>query len=94
MYHNLFVAYYNLGAREREIVDHLTSTIGTEVNWKMMETVITEVNKLQVYVDHNDAGDYAVGRAYGRLHTLNWSNTNKNFFVSILFIVFVTSYLK
>jgi hypothetical protein len=49
VHHISFVAYYNLGARDRLIVDNLIATVGTDVNWKMMETVITNVNKLEVY---------------------------------------------
>jgi hypothetical protein len=82
VHHISFVAYYKLGARERLIVDNLVATVGTDVNWRMIETVITKVNKLEVYVEHNDAGDYNLVRAYGLLHKLNWSNLNKNFVVS------------
>ena len=77
-----FVAYYFLGGRMREIVDRLTATVGTEVNWKMMGKVIAEVGKLNTVVEENDAGDFYLGRSYGLLHTLNWSNTSKNFMVN------------
>jgi hypothetical protein len=49
VHHISFVAYYKLGARERLIVDNLVATVGTDVNWRMIETVITKVNKLEVY---------------------------------------------
>jgi hypothetical protein len=47
----------------------------------MMETVIEEVRKLDMFVEQHDAGDYDVGRAFGFLHTLNWTNCNKHYVV-------------
>ena len=78
-----------LGAHKREIIDCLTATVGTEVNWRMMEKVIAEVGKLDMFVDHHDAGDYDIGRSYGMLHTLNWSNLNKNFMVNVYYYIFI-----
>ena len=76
-----------LGAHKREIIDRLTATVGTEVNWRMMEKVIAEVDKLDMVVDHHDAGDYDLGRSYALLHTLNKSNCTKNFMVIIIIFV-------
>jgi hypothetical protein len=78
----LFLAYYLLDGGKRDIVDRLTATEGTEVNWRMMETVIAEVRKLDMFVEQHDAGDYDVGRASGFLHTVKWTNYNKNYVVS------------
>ena len=89
-----FVAYYVLGGRMREIVDRLTATVGTEVNWKMMGKVIAEVGKLDNFIEENDAGDFYLGRSYGLLHTLNWSNTSKNFMVSALIFLHITHQSK
>ena len=53
----------------------------------MMGKVIAEVDKLDMFVEENDAGDFYLGRSYGLVHTLNWSNTTKNFMVNV-FIFF------
>lgn len=71
----------------RDIVDRITSTVGTMFNWKMMGKVIEEVGKLERFVDHHDAGDYDLGRSYALLHTLNKSNCTKNFMVIIIIFV-------
>jgi hypothetical protein len=47
-----------------------------------MEMVIAEVRKLDMFVEKHDAGDYNVRREFGFLHTLNWTNCNKNYVVS------------
>src|SRR4051794_17250656 len=85
-----FVAYYFLAGRMREILYRLTATVGTEFNWKIMGKVIEEVGKLDTVVEENDAGDFFVGRSYGLLHTLNWSNTSKNFMVRALIFLHIT----
>ena len=88
MYHTFyFVAYYFLGVLKRDIVDRLTATEGTDVNWIEMGKLIAEVDKLDMFVEENDAGDFYLGRSYGLVHTLNWSNTTKNFMVNV-FIFF------
>ena len=73
----------------RDIVDSITSTVGTMFNWKMMGKVIEEVGKLERFVDHHDAGDYDLGRSYGMLHMLNWSNCSKNFMVNVYYYLFI-----
>jgi hypothetical protein len=78
---------------KRDIVDRLTATEGIKVNWRMMETVIAEVRNLDMFAAQHDAGDYDVGRAFGFLHTLNWTKCNKNYVVSnveqhIIFFMF------
>jgi hypothetical protein len=93
----LFLAYYLLDGGKRDIVDRLTATEGTEVNWRMMEMVIAEVRKLDMFVEQHDAGDYDVGRSFGFLHTMNWTNCNKNYMVSngeqhiVFYILFVSN---
>ncbi|KAM0848630.1 hypothetical protein ACQ4PT_054253 [Festuca glaucescens] len=72
-------AYYFLGVLKRDIVDGLTATEGTDINWKEMGKLIAEVDKLDMFVEENDAGDFYFLRSYGLVHTLNWSNTTKNF---------------
>jgi hypothetical protein len=86
-----------LDGGKSDIVDRLITTEGTEVNWRMMETVIVEVRKLNMFVEQYDAGDYDVGRAFGFLHALNWTNYNKNYVVSnveqhiVFYILFVSN---
>ena len=75
------VGYYNLSAEKRDIVDRLITTEGTDVNWRMMETVIAEVDKVDMFVEIYEAGGYDNFRAYGLLHELSWSDCNKNFVV-------------
>ena len=64
-------------------MDLLTSTEGTTINYKMMETVVSYVKMLETIVNHHDAGDYEEGRVSGLLHTINYSNTHKNFVVLV-----------
>jgi hypothetical protein len=82
------VAYYFLGVL-RDIVDRLTATEGTDVNWKEMGKLIAEVDKLDMFLEENDAGEVYLGRSYGLVHTLNWSNTTKKFMVNV-FIFSIT----
>ena len=76
-------AYYHLGDKERLILDFLIATEGTTISYKMMATVVSYVKMLETIVDHHDAGDYEEGRVSGLLHTINYSNTHKNFVVLV-----------
>ena len=62
-------------------------TDGTNINLRMMETVISQVMNLEMLVELHDAGDYDQGRDFGFSHALTWSDCNKNFVVTI-FLVF------
>jgi hypothetical protein len=59
-----------LDGGKRDIIDGLITTKGTKVNWRMIEMVIVEVRKLNMFVEQYDAGDYDVGRAFGFLRAL------------------------
>ena len=85
------VAYYHLSNEKRQIIDNMNITGGTNINWRMMETVISQVMNLEMLVEHHDAGDYDQGRAFGFIHALTWSDCNKNFLVTnflVLALVF------
>ena len=82
-----FVAYYNLPDDKKHIVDYLTITEGTKINWRMMETVIRHVDNVDVILDDEASGDYDLRRVYAFAHTLTWSDCNKNFVV-IFYVIF------
>ena len=86
------VAYYQLSNEKRDIIDNVAVTEGTSLNWRMMEYVIRQVMNLDNLVERHDAVNYDQGRAYAFLHTLTWSDCNKNFSVTIFryFIHFVS----
>ena len=69
--------YYQLSLEKRAIVDSLEVTEGTIVNWRMMETVIQEVDRLDHLVQVHGAADYEQGRAMAVVHTMNWTNVVK-----------------
>ena len=87
------VAYYQLSNEKRDIIDNVTVTEGTSLNWRMMEYVIRQVMDLDKLVERHDAGNYDQGRAYAFLHMLTWSDCNKNFSVTIfLFFIYFVSF--
>ena len=59
----------------RLILDSLDSTDGTKINWRMMETVIFNVEHLDHLLDCHDGGEYVEGRTVALLHSLNWTNS-------------------
>jgi hypothetical protein len=64
-----------LSPDRRAIVDSLSTTDGTMINWRMMQTVINQVDNLDYVVLFHRAGDYDEGELHiGVLHTLNWTN--------------------
>ncbi len=72
---NLYTAYYLMSPQRRPIVDSISTTDGTMINWRMMETVINAVENLDYLVLFHRAGEYAQGQlVFGVLHTLNWTN--------------------
>ncbi|KAM0849735.1 hypothetical protein ACQ4PT_053533 [Festuca glaucescens] len=72
-------AHYHLPDEKREIMDNLTATEGTTVKWKMMGTIIGHVNRLETMVEHHDGRNFDPARVYALVHTINYSNTKKNF---------------
>ena len=71
-----YAAYYQLSHTKRDIVDSLSSTDGTMINWRMMHTVILQVDNLDYLVEYHNAGDYDQGAlVVPMLHTLNWTNS-------------------
>lgn len=73
---NLYIAYYLMSPERRPIVDSLSSTDGTKINWRMMETMINTVENLDYLVLFHRAGEYEEGElVFGVLHTLNWTNS-------------------
>ena len=71
---NLYTAYYLMSPERRPIVDSLSSTDGTMINWMMMETVINTVEILDYLVLFHRAREYEEGElVFGVLHTLNWT---------------------
>ena len=63
-------------------MDNLTGTEGTRVNWRMMGTIISHVNRLDNMVDHHHARLNAQN-VYGLMHTITTSNMIKTFVVII-----------
>jgi hypothetical protein len=59
------------------------ATDGTIINWKMMESVITNVENIEILVQIHGAGIYEVGKCQSLIHTLNWTNCVKKELVSI-----------
>ena len=55
------VAYYQLSNEKRDIIDNVTVTEGTSLNWRMMEYVIRQVMDLEKLVERHDAGNYDQG---------------------------------
>lgn len=65
-----------MSPERRHIVDSLSSTDGTMINWRMMETVIDAVENLDYTVLFHRAGEYEEAElVVGVLHTLNWTNS-------------------
>lgn len=67
-------AYLDLSPQKRQLVDFMDSTDGSKINWRMMETVVLNVQHLDHLVDYHDGGEYAEGRTVACLHTLNFTN--------------------
>ena len=80
-----FAAYYRMTDYNRDIIDNLCVTKGTTINWRMMGTIIRYASNIDQMVVQHDAGDYDQGRVYALLHTINYSNRNKNFVVSVCY---------
>ena len=60
-------------------MDSLDATDGTTMNWRMVGTVIEQVNNLENLVEENGAGDYDEGGIIvPMLHTLNWINSSND----------------
>lgn len=70
-FHFDMAVYYHLSRQEREIVDDLQATEGTFVNWRMMESIIQDVDNLDFLVTFHRAGLYDQGTAVAVVHTLN-----------------------
>ena len=81
-----FAAYYQLTRERREMLDSLTATEGTKINWRMMETVVQHADNLDFLVDHHEAGEYGQGTAVALLHTLTRTNIHKH--LVIITIIF------
>ena len=65
-----------MSPERRPIVNSLTSTDGTMINWRMMQTVINAVDNLDYHVLFHRAGEYEEGElVVGVMHTLNWTNS-------------------
>ena len=65
-----------MSPERRPIVDSLSSTDGTMINWRMMQTVINTVENLDYLVLFHRAGEYEEGElVFGVLHTLNWTHS-------------------
>ena len=64
-------------------MDNFTGTEGTRVNWRMMGTIISHVNRLDNMVDHHDDARLNARNVYGLMHTITTSNMIKNFVVII-----------
>ena len=68
-----------MSPERRAIVDSLSSTDGTKINWRMMQTVIYIVENLDYLVLVHRAGEYEEGElVFGVRHTLNWTNSKNN----------------
>lgn len=68
------------------MLDSLTATEGTKINWRMMETVVQHADNLDFLVDHHEAGEYGQGTAVALLHTLTRTNIHKHQLVIITII--------
>jgi hypothetical protein len=64
-----------LDADKKRIVDALTSTDGSKVNWREMGTVVESVDMLDTLVNEHNAGHFQQGIVLTLLHTLNWTNS-------------------
>ena len=60
--------------KDHEIVDSLSATDGTKINWKMTEIVIQYVHNLEHLVELHGAGDYVEGTIAAMMHTLKRTN--------------------
>jgi hypothetical protein len=63
-----------LSKEKHRIVDALTSTDGTKVNWSEMEAVIENMDRLDSLVREHNAGVFPQGTVLPLLHTLIWTN--------------------
>ena len=59
------------------------ATDGTIINWKMMESVISNVDTIDRLVNKHGAGPDQVGKCQSLIHTLNWTNRVKKELVSM-----------
>jgi hypothetical protein len=75
--------YYHLTKDKQDILDAMHATDGTIINWKMMESVINNVESIDMLVETHLAGTYQVGKCQTLIHTLNWTNCVKKELVSI-----------
>ena len=58
------------------------TTDGTMINWKMMESVVNNVEILNMLVEKNGGGPYEVGKCQSLIHTLSWTKCLKKELVS------------
>jgi hypothetical protein len=68
------------------MLDAIASTDGTNVNWRMMKTVVEHVDSLDFLVDSHGAGEYYPGAAVALLHTLNMTNVQKLVIITKIFL--------
>ena len=59
------------------------ATDGTIINWRMMESVVSNVDIIDTLVDEHGAGPYQVGKCESLIHTLSWTNCRKKELVSM-----------
>jgi hypothetical protein len=71
---NECTAFYYLSKEKCRIVDALTSTVRTKVNWSEMEAVIENVDRLDSLVREHNAGVFPQGTVLPLLYTLIWTN--------------------
>lgn len=67
------------------MLDSLTATEGTKINWRMMETVVQHADNLDFLVDYHEAGEYGQGTAVALLHTLTRTNIKHLVIITIIF---------